>query len=138
MATAAGKSPARAASLNCGLAGRNRRRALLRNRARVFRYLERLVSHQTTFRLLARLRVWFTSGSSRFAPARLGGYHSGDLLSRIGADIDTLENILCASGAARNRAAGDAGDGAFFAALDLRLALALVAYLALAGIGVPL
>ena len=26
----------------------------------VFRYLERLVSHQTTFRLLARIRVWFS------------------------------------------------------------------------------
>ncbi|NLF78617.1 MAG: thiol reductant ABC exporter subunit CydC, partial [Chloroflexi bacterium] len=28
----------------------------------VFRYLERYVSHETTFRLLARLRVWFFQG----------------------------------------------------------------------------
>jgi len=60
----------------------------------VFRYLERLVSHQTTFRLLARLRVWFYERIEPLAPARLGGYHSGDLLSRIGADIDTLENFF--------------------------------------------
>ncbi len=105
----------------------------------VFRYLERLVSHQTTFRLLARLRVWFYERIEPLAPARLGGYHSGDLLSRIGADIDTLENfflrVLAPPAIALLVTLAMA---LFFAALDLRLALALVAYLALAGIGVPL
>ena len=33
-----------------------------------FRYLERLVSHQVTFRLLARLRVWSTRPLSHWPP----------------------------------------------------------------------
>lgn len=59
----------------------------------IFRYLERYVSHQTTFKLLARLRVWFYSALEPLAPARLAGHHSGDLLSRIIADIGSLENF---------------------------------------------
>jgi ATP-binding cassette, subfamily C, bacterial CydCD len=59
----------------------------------VFRYLERLVTHQTTFRLLATLRVWFYTALEPLAPARLMMYRSGDLLSRISADINLLENF---------------------------------------------
>ncbi|MEC9486044.1 MAG: thiol reductant ABC exporter subunit CydC [Prosthecochloris sp.] len=59
----------------------------------VLRYLERLVSHSTTFRLLARIRVWFYTSLEPLAPARLSNYKSGDLLQRIVGDIDTLENI---------------------------------------------
>jgi len=46
----------------------------------LFRYLERLTSHQTTFRILAHLR-------------RLQQYRSGDLLSKIVGDINALENF---------------------------------------------
>jgi ATP-binding cassette subfamily C protein CydCD len=59
----------------------------------VFRYLERLVSHNVTFRLLARLRVWFYERLEPLAPARLMEYKSGDLLARVIGDIDTLENF---------------------------------------------
>jgi ATP-binding cassette subfamily C protein CydCD len=59
----------------------------------VFRYLERLVSHNVTFRLLSRLRVWFYEKLEPLAPARLMEYHSGDLLSRITADVEALENF---------------------------------------------
>ncbi|MBF0587195.1 thiol reductant ABC exporter subunit CydC [Prosthecochloris sp. N3] len=59
----------------------------------VLRYLERLVSHSTTFRLLARIRVWFYTSLEPLAPARLSNYKSGDLLQRIVGDIDTLENL---------------------------------------------
>jgi ATP-binding cassette subfamily C protein CydC len=59
----------------------------------VFRYLERYVSHQVTFRLLARLRVWFYEAIEPLAPARLMQYRSGDLLTRIVADVETLENF---------------------------------------------
>jgi ATP-binding cassette subfamily C protein CydCD len=59
----------------------------------VFRYLERLTSHSVTFRLLARLRVWFYGKLEPLAPARLMGYHAGDLLARITSDISTLENF---------------------------------------------
>lgn len=59
----------------------------------VFRYLERLVSHNVTFRLLARLRVWFYERLEPLAPARLMEYKSGDLLARVIGDIETLENF---------------------------------------------
>ncbi len=59
----------------------------------VFRYLERLVSHDVTFRLLARWRVWFYQALEPLAPARLLRYHTGDLLTRVIRDIGTLENF---------------------------------------------
>ena len=57
------------------------------------RYLERLVTHEATFRLLAELRVWFYRHLEPLAPSALEDYRSGDLLSRIRADIDTLDNL---------------------------------------------
>ncbi|HEX6033549.1 MAG TPA: thiol reductant ABC exporter subunit CydD, partial [Anaerolineales bacterium] len=59
----------------------------------LFRYLERLVSHNVTFRLLARLRVWFYQNLEPLAPARLMEYKSGDLLARVIGDVETLENF---------------------------------------------
>ena len=59
----------------------------------VFRYFERLTSHQVTFSLLARLRTWFYEAIEPLAPARLMRYRSGDLLSRVVSDVETLENF---------------------------------------------
>ena len=59
----------------------------------LFRYLERLVSHNVTFRLLARLRVWFYEKLEPLAPARLLEFKSGDLLARVIGDVETLENF---------------------------------------------
>jgi ATP-binding cassette subfamily C protein CydC len=56
------------------------------------RYLERLVTHSATLRMLAELRHWFYIHIEPLAPAIIQQYHSGDLFSRIRADIDTLEN----------------------------------------------
>ncbi len=56
------------------------------------RYLERLVTHSATLHMLAELRHWFYIHIEPLAPAILQQYHSGDLFSRIRADIDTLEN----------------------------------------------
>ncbi|MGC8698253.1 MAG: thiol reductant ABC exporter subunit CydC, partial [Halothiobacillus sp.] len=58
----------------------------------VGRYLERLVTHEATFKLLAGLRQWFFEQLEPLAPARLQYLRGGDLLSRIRADIDSLEN----------------------------------------------
>jgi len=105
----------------------------------VFRYLERIVAHQTTFRLLARLRVWFFAHLEPLAPARLQEHRSGDLLARIVADIDTLENIylrVIAPPAVAVLVA--AGMAVFMAAYDPRLALALVSLLIVAGALIPL
>ena len=60
----------------------------------VFRYLERYISHDLNFRLLARIRVWLYQHIEPLAPARLQDYRSGDLLTRLVADIDELENFF--------------------------------------------
>jgi ATP-binding cassette subfamily C protein CydC len=57
------------------------------------RYAERYMSHSVTFRILSQLRVWFYSAIEPLAPARLIRYRTGDLLTRIVTDIETLENF---------------------------------------------
>jgi ATP-binding cassette subfamily C protein CydC len=57
------------------------------------RYLERVLSHDATFRLLASLRVWFYERIEPLSPARLMAFRSGDILNRITADIDSLDNL---------------------------------------------
>ena len=57
------------------------------------RYVERIVSHDATFRMLESLRVWFFSCIEPLAPARLLSFRSGDVLNRIVADIDALDNL---------------------------------------------
>nr|WP_295742260.1 thiol reductant ABC exporter subunit CydC [uncultured Acidocella sp.] len=59
----------------------------------VGRYGERLVTHDATFRQLSALRIWFYERLEPLAPARLQGQRSGDLLSRMRADIDSLETF---------------------------------------------
>lgn len=57
------------------------------------RYAERVVNHDVTFRILESLRTWFYLRLEPLAPARLGAYRSGDILNRIVADIDALDNL---------------------------------------------
>jgi ATP-binding cassette, subfamily C, bacterial CydC len=57
------------------------------------RYLERLIAHDTTFRLLARLRLWLYSHLEPLAPAHLLTYHSADMLTRLVSDIEELQNV---------------------------------------------
>jgi thiol reductant ABC exporter CydC subunit len=105
----------------------------------VFRYLERYVSHQVTFHLLARLRVWFYTALEPLAPARLMQYHSGDLFSRMIADIETLENFY-------GRAIAPPLIGLLTASLmwlliapfSTGLAVTTLLFLALVGLGLPL
>jgi ATP-binding cassette, subfamily C, bacterial CydC len=59
----------------------------------VVRYLERLASHDMTFRVLGRLRTRFFERIEPLAPAQLDGYRRGDLLSRMVADVDALQNL---------------------------------------------
>ena len=59
----------------------------------VSRYTERLVAHDVTFRLLAQLRIWVYSHLEPLAPARLLMYRSGDVLTRLVADVEELQNI---------------------------------------------
>ena len=105
----------------------------------VFRYAERLTSHNVTFRLLARLRTWFYQKLEPLAPARLMQYRSGDLLSRIVADVETLENfyvrVVSPSLVAVLIAAGMTF---FFGRYAAGLAWTYLAFMLLLGLGVPL
>ena len=56
------------------------------------RYAERLVTHDSTLRLLARLRVWLFGRLVPLAPAGLGSLRSAELFSRLRADVDALEH----------------------------------------------
>lgn len=59
----------------------------------VFRYIERLVSHSASFKVLADIRVWLYKAIEPIAPAGISKFKSGDLLNRLIADVDTLENF---------------------------------------------
>jgi ATP-binding cassette subfamily C protein CydC len=51
------------------------------------------VNHDTTLRILSTIRVWFFRRIEPLAPARLQEHRSGDLLGRIRADVDTLDDF---------------------------------------------
>lgn len=57
------------------------------------RYAERLVTHDATFKILAQLRVWLYEKIEPLAPAGLERHHSGDVLNRIRADIEVLNQV---------------------------------------------
>jgi ATP-binding cassette, subfamily C, bacterial CydC len=54
------------------------------------RYGERMVTHDATLRILARLRARFFAQLAPLAPGGLGRLRSGDLLDRLVADVDAL------------------------------------------------
>ena len=58
------------------------------------RYGERLYSHRATFTMLSHLRVSFFDRLAPLAPGIFSKYRSGDLLSRIVGDVESLQNFL--------------------------------------------
>ena len=103
------------------------------------RYGERLVTHEATFRLIARLRAWFYERLEPLAPARLQHYRGGDLLSRIRADIDSLDNLYLRAIAPSVAALVSAvAMVAFLSVFSRPVALADGAGLLLAGVALPL
>ena len=58
----------------------------------VFRYLERVVSHESAFRALAELRVWIYRRLVPLAPAGLQHASRGSVLSTVVRDVDTLQD----------------------------------------------
>ena len=104
----------------------------------VFRYLERLVSHNVTLRLLGRLRTWFYEKLEPLAPARLMQYRAGDLLARVISDINTLENFYIRVVAPPATALVICiGTSLFIGASDSRLAALLIVCFLLIGAGLP-
>ena len=59
----------------------------------IARYLERLASHDLALRALARIRARFYARIEPLAPAELGAFRRGDLLSRMVGDVDTLQGL---------------------------------------------
>ncbi|HEV2377891.1 MAG TPA: thiol reductant ABC exporter subunit CydC [Streptosporangiaceae bacterium] len=60
----------------------------------VFRYAERLISHDAAFRVLADIRVSIYRRLARLAPAGLGAFRSGDLLARLISDVDATQDLF--------------------------------------------
>ena len=105
----------------------------------VSRYLERLVSHNVTFRLLSRLRVWFYEKLEPLAPARLMEYRAGDLLARIISDVGTLENFYVrVISPPLTAILVMIGVSIFLASSDPRLAALLIGFFLLLGIILPI
>lgn len=105
----------------------------------VFRYAERLVSHDSVLRMLAELRVAVYRSLERIAPGGLRGARRGDLLSRLVADVDALQDYwlrwLLPVGTAALVGAATVG---FTGWLLPQAGLVLAVGLLLAGVGVPL
>ncbi|MBK0001835.1 cysteine/glutathione ABC transporter ATP-binding protein/permease CydC [Erwinia sp. S38] len=59
----------------------------------VARYVERLVSHDGTFRVLQHLRVFTFSKLLPLSPAGIARFRQGELLNRLVADVDTLDHL---------------------------------------------
>ncbi|MFB8350603.1 thiol reductant ABC exporter subunit CydD [Streptomyces niveus] len=105
----------------------------------VFRYAERLVSHDAVLRMLADLRVSVFRRLDRLAPAGLRETRRGDLLSRLVADVDALQDYwlrwLLPVGSAVLVGVGAVGfTGWLLPEAGAVLAVGLLA----AGVGVPL
>lgn len=59
----------------------------------VFRYLERLLGHDAAFRGLSQLRVSLYESLESITPSGLARFTRGDLISRLGADVDTAVDL---------------------------------------------
>ncbi|AYN40484.1 thiol reductant ABC exporter subunit CydD [Streptomyces dangxiongensis] len=105
----------------------------------VFRYAERLVSHDAVLRMLADTRVAVYRRLERLAPAGLRTVRRGDLLTRLVADVDAFQDYwlrwLLPAAVALTVSAASVG---FTAWLLPEAGAALAAGLFAAGVGVPL
>lgn len=104
----------------------------------VFRYAERLVSHDAVLRVLADVRVRIYRRLEPLAPAGLRFMHRGDLLTRLVSDVDALQDrflrwLLPAVVAAVTGLAAVAFTGALLPAAGAALAAGLL----VAGVAVP-
>ena len=104
----------------------------------VFRYAERLASHDAAFRILVDIRVAAFQRLERLAPAGLRTLAPGDLLARLVSDVDATQDLFL-RGVAPPVAAVLAGAGAVIVGLLILppAGLVLAAGLLAAGALVP-
>ena len=105
----------------------------------LFRYLERLASHDVAFRVLAKVRVTIYQRLEQLAPAGLPAFRSGDVLTRLISDVDATQDLFIRGIGAPLAAALVSGAAVLacaviFAPGGAVLALGLLA----AGVAVPL
>lgn len=105
----------------------------------VFRYAERLESHDVAFRVLGDVRVAVYERLERLAPAGLRGMRGGDLVARLVSDVDAVQDLFVRGIAPPLVAAVVGGASvalvlAFFAPAAAALAVGLL----LAGLALPL
>ncbi len=60
----------------------------------VFRYLERIVSHDLSLRLLADLRTRLVRAIHRLGPAGVASFRAGDLVGRVIDDVDEIQHVF--------------------------------------------
>jgi ATP-binding cassette subfamily C protein CydC len=102
------------------------------------RYAERIVTHDVTFRILQSLRSWFYIHLEPLAPARLMMYRSADVLNRIVADIDALDNLyLRVLSPSIVALVTSILVVVFLGLFDPLMALSVAMFLVIAGFGVP-
>ena len=104
----------------------------------VFRYAERLETHDVAFRILADVRHAVYRRLERLAPAGLARFRSGDLLVRLVSDVDSAQEVFV-RGIVPPLAAALVGAGAVTACLLVLTPAAglLAAGLLLGGVVVP-
>ncbi|MGF1463237.1 MAG: thiol reductant ABC exporter subunit CydC [Maricaulaceae bacterium] len=78
------------------------------------RYVERLSTHEATFKALTQIRLWVFARAAPLSPSRLGGERAGEALDRVLGDVDALDALYL-----RILIPGLAGGLAFAAALGL-------------------
>lgn len=104
----------------------------------VFRYLERLASHDVTFRILQRFRVWLYERLEPRGVELLENRRSGDVLGAVISDVEQLQNLYLRVLAPPLIAILTTVLGfAVLADQHIWLALLLVSVMAFAGVGIP-
>jgi thiol reductant ABC exporter CydC subunit len=96
----------------------------------VFRYGERLASHDVAIRVLARMRVTIWRRLESLAPSGLAAFRSGDLLARLVGDVDATQELFV-RGVILPLAAAAVGTAAVLACLILLAPAGLVLALGL-------
>src|SRR5690348_289818 len=105
----------------------------------IFRYCERLASHDVAFRVLADVRVSMYRRLERLAPAGVRAFRSGDLLARLVSDVDAAQDLFLRAVAPPLTALLAGGGAVLGCALLLGpAAAALAAGLVTVGVAIPL
>ncbi|NEW04844.1 thiol reductant ABC exporter subunit CydD [Paenibacillus sp. SYP-B3998] len=104
----------------------------------VFRYLERLVSHDLTFRILHRIRVWLYERLEPNGVKLLEKGRSGELLHAVIGDVEQLQNVYLRVLAPPLVALLTGLLGCIVMAVHhVELAILLACMLLFAGVGIP-